>query len=390
MKKRLLELANDQNILLFGARNTGKSTLIKQTLNQESTFIIDLLDWQQEQRYARDPQLLEAEVKALGKATSWVVIDEVQKISSLLDVVHRLIESTDKHFIMSGSSARKLKRGHANLLAGRAFVKHLYPFSFIELGRDFELDTALTYGMLPKVYEYTSKTSRADFLRTYTHVYLKEEIWAEHLIRKLQPFQYFLEVAAQTCGTPLNIANIARDVGVDHETVQQYFAILEDTLVGFHLPAFQHSFRKRLGKKPKFYFFDIGVQRALSRTLSLPLSSRSYEYGNLFEHFVIIECYKLIQYFYPDYRLSHLRTHDDVEIDLVIERPGLPLLMIEIKSSTTVRSDHLRPLKQIKQELGNKVECTCFAQVPRAQNYDEITVFPWQHGIEHYLPVPDE
>lgn len=389
MLERLLVLPKNQSFFLFGARNTGKSTLIKHIFSAKNHLYIDLLNLDQERRYLQDPQQLKAEVLALPKQTKFIIIDEVQKIPALLDVVHSLIEETDKLFILTGSSARKLKRGHANLLAGRAIVKNLYPFSFLELKNKFDLKEALRFGLLPKIYSLKTNQEKADFLRTYTHVYLKEEVWAEHLIRKLEPFQYFLEVAAQTNGSIVNIANISRDVGVDDKSILQYFSILEDTLLGFHLPAFNHSFRKKLSQKPKFYFFDIGVVRALTRTLTIPLPQKTYEYGKLFEHFIILECFKLANYFYPDHRFSYLRTHDGLELDLVVERPGKPLLMIEIKSSTEVRKDHLKHLSRIAKELGKKAEYICLAQVPLALKFDEISVYPWKEGISLYFNHPD-
>ena len=387
MKKRLIELPKRESFFLFGARGVGKSTLVQERFHKQKPFCIDLLDLHQERHYLRDPQSLQAEVLALSKETKLIIIDEVQKIPDLLNVVHSLIEQTNKRFILTGSSARKLKYGHANLLAGRAFVRNLYPFSFVELDKDFNLEEALSFGMLPKIYELNGKEEKVDFLRAYTHVYLKEEIWAEHLIRKLEPFQYFLEVAAQANGNIINLSSIARDVNVDDKSIAQYFSILEDTLIGFHLPGFKFSFRKKLSQKPKFYFFDVGVVRALTRTLSLKLLRGTYEYGKLFEQFIVLECLKLASYFYPDYRFSYLRTHDGLELDLVVERPGLPLLMIEIKSAQELRAEHLKSLNEIEKEFGNKAEYVCLAQVNNAMKLGNVFVYPWQEGIRKYFMI---
>lgn len=385
LKKRLLKLPNNKTFFLFGARNTGKSTLIEHVFKSIAHLYIDLLDIHQERKYLQDPQILHAEVLALEDNIKFIVIDEVQKIPELLDVVHSLIERTDKKFVLTGSSARKLKQGHANLLAGRAVVRNLYPFSFLELGDTFDLDQALAFGLLPKLEEFDDEADKIDFLRAYAHLYLKEEIWAEHLIRKLSPFQYFLEVAAQSNGDVINVLNIARDVGVDSKSISQYFSILEDTLIGFNLPAFSNSFRKRLVQKSKFYFIDTGLVRALSRTLAVPLSAGTYEYGKLFESFIVLECYKLANYFFPDYRLSYLRTQDGLEIDLVIERPGAALLFIEIKSTDKIRPDHLRPLQMVAKDFGDKAEYVCFACVDKALKFDQVMVYPWQDGIKKYL-----
>lgn len=385
MKKRLLTFPSKQTFFLFGARNTGKSTLIKHRFASVPHLYIDLLDVREEHKYRKDPQHLKAVVCALPDATKHIIIDEVQKIPSLLNVVHALIETTDKMFVLTGSSARQLKHGHANLLAGRAFIRHLYPFSFVELGASFELDQALQFGLMPPLFQFQQDHQKADFLRAYTHTYLKEEVWAAHFIRKIEPFHSFLDVAAQTNAEIVNIAKLAKDVGVDDKSIVQYFSILEDTLLGFRLPAFKHSFRKRLTQKSKFYFIDVGLTRALSRQLSLPLSPATYAYGKLFEQFIILECYKLAAYARPDDRFSHMRTHDGLEIDLVVERPGQPLLMIEIKSTDQIQPHHLKALQQVKKDLGDQVETICLARVPQALQYGAVKVYPWQEGVCHYF-----
>lgn len=385
MKKRLLQLPENQSFFLFGARNTGKSTLIQDYCLKKDHLYLDLLDVQLERRYLQNPQQLKAEVTALPAETQLIVIDEVQKIPALLDVVHSLIEGTDKRFILTGSSARKLRHGHANLLAGRAVMRHLFPFSYLELGDDFDLDRALRFGLLPRLEALTDDAEIIDFLNTYTHVYLKDEIWAEHLIRKLEPFQYFLEVAAQSNGKIINASKIAHRVGVDSKSVMQYFSILDDTLLGFHLPAFRHSFRKRLSQKPKFYFIDTGITRALARTLALPIAPGNYEYGDLFEHFIVLECYKLTQYYHVDYRLSYLRTHEGLEVDLVVERPGLPLLFIEIKSNDDVQPEHLKPLRNLAHSFTDEAEYVCLSRVPRALKFDDVLVLPWEEGLMRYF-----
>ena len=384
MKNRILSLPTEQSFFLFGARNTGKSTLIKQLFSTQSHLWIDLLDPRQERTYFSHPEHLEAEVLALPTTTRHIIIDEVQKLPKLLDVVHRLIESTDKIFVLTGSSARKLRRGHANLLAGRAAVRYLYPFTFIEQGADFKLIDALTHGVLPKVTTLTSTEAKADFLRGYTHTYLKEEVWAEHLIRKLDPFHYFLEVAAQSNGQIINFSKIARDVGVDEKTIQQYYSILEDTLLGFYLTAYRGSFRKRLTQKPKFYFFDVGVTRTLCRTMSIPVHEGTYEFGNLFEHYVILMCLTLAKYHFPDFRFSYFRTHDDLEIDLVVDRPNQPTLLLEIKSAQTLKKEHVKTLQHCAPMLG-KVECICLARIERRLKFDNVTAYPWQEGITKFF-----
>jgi predicted AAA+ superfamily ATPase len=384
MIKRLLKLPEHQSFFLFGARSTGKSTLIEALFDHTNSLWLDLLDPLLEDKFARDPSELRALVMGLSSHIKYVVIDEIQKVPKLLDVVHSLIEHTEKYFVMTGSSARKLKLGGADLLAGRAFVYHLFPFSFLELGEKFDLNDALNWGLLPKIPFFNTDEEKLRFLQAYALTYLKEEIWAEQLIKKMNPFRRFLEVAAQCNGKIINYANLSRDVGVDDKTIKEYFTILEDTLIGFLLEPFQHSFRKRLSLKPKFYFFDGGVVRALARVLSITLQPSTSAYGEAFEHFVILECIKLASYYQPEFRFSYLKTKDDVEVDLIVERPGQPLLFIEIKSSIEVSAEDLSTFYKLTKDFKN-CEAVCFSRDNHVKRYDHVTVLPWQKGIKHYF-----
>jgi uncharacterized protein len=238
--------------------------------------------------------------------------------------------------------------------------------------------------MLPSIYHLKQKNERVKFLQAYSLTYLKEEIWQEQFIKKLDPFRRFLEVAAQSNGKIINYANIARDVGVDDKTVKEYFYLLEDTLIGFFLEPFHNSFRKRLSTKPKFYFFDTGVCRALARKLSLPLLKSTSNYGEVFEHFIINECYKLASYCYPEYRFSYLRTKNEAEIDLIVDRPGLPLLLIEIKSSDAVSAVNLSRFQQLVNDIPN-CEAVCFSNDTHTKKIANITVYPWMEGIKKYF-----
>lgn len=383
MHHRLIQLSAEYSFFLFGARGTGKSTLLAECFTDASTVWIDLLDPDQEAHFGRDPNALKAIAATLSPGQI-IIIDEVQKCPKLLDVVHGLIESHKQIFILTGSSARKLKAGAANLLAGRAFVYHLFPLSFLELGSVFNLSEALQFGLLPQITHFKTSSNKIKYLQSYAHTYLKEEVITEQLVKNLDPFRRFLEVAGQMSGKVINVHNIAQDVGVDDKTVVNYFSILEDTLLGFYLEPFHHSFRKRLGKQPKFFFFDLGVARSLARTLSIPPLPQTSYYGELFEQLVIVEIYKLCQYFHPEYRLSFIRTKDDLEIDLVVDRPGLPLLLIEIKSTQQIHEDMLRPLKSIVNDLPN-CEAICLSQDPYLKKIDNIQAYPWQEGIKHYF-----
>ena len=315
MFSRLRQIPKNHSILLLGPRGTGKSTLLAGEFDSANSITFDLLDPKTEDMLQKDPGQLKALVKAQPESTSHIIIDEIQKVPKLLDVVHSLIEKTNKIFVLTGSSARKLKQSGTNLLAGRAFVYNLYPLSCFELGDQFDLNNALRWGTLPKIFKYEDDLQKEEFLRAYTKTYLTEEIWNEHVVRKLSPFRRFLEVASQCNGTVINYSNIARDVGVDDKTVKEYFSILEDTLIGFFLEPYHNSFRKRLIEKPKFYFFDTGVARALSRLLSIPLQGKTADYGNAFEHYILLEIIRLASYFEPDYRFSYVRTVSDNEID---------------------------------------------------------------------------
>lgn len=385
MFSRLRHFSHKHSFFLFGPRGTGKSTLLKKRFDKDVCLWLDLLDSGIEDQFFRNPSQLYAIVKALPDEIVYVVIDEIQKVPKLLDEVHRLIEETDKIFILTGSSARKLKHGGANLLAGRAFVYHLYALSCFELKNQFELEKALHWGTLPKIFSLGEDADKEMFLRSYADTYLKEEIWNEQVVRKLQSFRRFLEVAAQCNGRILNYANIARDVGVDDKTIKEYFFILEDTMIGFFLEPFHNSFRKRLVEKPKFYFFDTGVVRSLARRLSIPLTPKTAAYGEAFEHYILLEFIRLGSYFQPDYRFSFIRTTNDVEIDLVIERPGKPLLCVEIKSSDSIDDINISAFKRITKDIEN-CEAIVLSQDRFMKKFDHVTCYPWKQGIEEIFP----
>jgi len=380
MVKRIATLEYSNSFFLFGARGTGKTTLLKEWTNPETTLSIDLLDPDEESLLSREPNELVKRINAFQGRLQWVVIDEIQKLPTLLDIVHSQIENSSVHFALTGSSARKLKRGHANLLAGRAFVKYLFPFTHRELGETFDLDKALQVGTLPKIFQYTTESKSQAFLRAYANTYLKEEVWGEQLIRHLDPFRRFLEVAAQVNGEIINYTNIARDVGVDTKTVQSYFQILEDTLTGYLLEPYHRSLRKRQRQNPKFYFFDLGVKRALERTLTLKLLPRTYAYGKAFEHFLILEMHRLSSYLENDFQFSYLRTKDGVEIDMIIDRPGLPTALVEIKSTEYVDERDIRHLEPFLKDFG-KCEAYCLSLDPNPKKIGSVMALPWQKGL---------
>ena len=305
----------------MGARSTGKSTLIRELFSGQKVLWFDLLDVNLLSQFDANPMELEAQIEAVNHPLDWIVIDEIQRVPALLDVVHRQIEQKKHRFALTGSSARKLKRGAANLLAGRALQNFLFPLTYVELGNQFDLDFCLRWGSLPQVFAL-SEEERGQYLRTYANIYLREEIQAEQIIRKLPPFRAFLEAVAQTAGQIVNYSKIARDINSDATSVISYFEILEDTLVGVRLLPYSGSVRKRQRKNPKFYFFDLGVQRALTGVINLEVHKSTYEFGRLFEQWLFLEIYRLNAYYQKDWRFSFFESGDGVEIDLIVERPG--------------------------------------------------------------------
>jgi uncharacterized protein len=380
MISRIQNPLRSNSFFLFGARGTGKSTFLRHAFADEKTLWLDLLDPEQENRYALRPGELTDQIRASLGRFDWVVIDEVQKVPKLLDVVHSAIEAYGVRFALTGSSARKLKRGSVNLLAGRAFVYHLFPLTSRELGTGFDLSTALQYGTLPGLLPFTTDDERKAFLKAYAMTYLKEEVWAEHLIRKLDPFRRFLEVAGQCNGEIVNYSNVARDIGTDHKTVCSYFEILEDTLLGFLLEPYHASVRKRQRQSPKFFLFDPGVVRALNGTLNVELAPSTYAFGRAFEHFVLLEIVRLSDYRCNDYRFYYLRTKDGAEIDLIIERPGGKLALVEIKSTDRVDERDVRELSRFLPDFPD-AEAFCLSRDKVRKRIGDVHAIPWQEGL---------
>jgi predicted AAA+ superfamily ATPase len=382
MIHRIVNPSKNSSFFLFGARGTGKSTFITQQLlpRIEDDFLYyDLLDDETEERLRRSPSLLKTDLTNAKKKPKWIVVDEVQKIPRVLDVVHSMIEQSKIKFILSGSSARKLKMEGANLLAGRAFEYRLFPFSFVELGGDFVLDDCLNYGSLPAVLSFENKADKSKYLKSYVSSYVKLEIQMEQLLRRLDPFRDFLEVAAQMSGKQINYSKIAREVGVDTKTVISYFHILEDTYMGFILPAYHTSLRKSILLTPKFYFFDLGVKRALERALSSEVVPRTSYYGDQFEHVVINEIYRMNCYTEADYLLSYFSTKEGAEVDLVLTRGKKEVRFVEIKSTNTVDPDEVKKMATLVK--GTSIQSLYLSQDPVPQEVYGVRCLPWQTGI---------
>lgn len=382
MFHRLVRPIKTRSFFLFGARGTGKSTFLKNFFADNKNILwFDLLDPNLEEELSRNPKLLKEEVSAI-KDLEWVIIDEVQKLPKLLDLVHQLIESSNLKFALTGSSARKLKKGSANLLAGRAFVNNLFPLTHLELENKFELIHCLSWGSLPEIFHFESTKEKKEYLKSYSRTYLKEEIWAEHIIRKMDPFRKFLEIAAQSNSEIINFSNISKDVGVDTKTIQSYYQILEDTLLGFFLEPYHKSVRKQQRQSPKFYFFDLGVKRALANSLNQELAPSSFAFGKAFEHFLISEIHRLNDYYKKDFKLYYLMTKDQAEIDLIIEKPDDTSLLIEIKSTDKIDDRAIKTLNRFKDDIQNS-EALVISNDPKTKNIDGVFCYHWQQGIKY-------
>ena len=302
----------EQSFFLFGPRGTGKSTWLRDRL--PDAIFVDLLDYSLFMKLSADPHALEALIGQRPEGT-WVVLDEIQKIPLLLDEVHRLMESRKWHFALSGSSARKLRRGGVNLLAGRAVTRHLGAFSASELGAAFNLELALEWGSLPVV--AANYETAADTLNAYLNTYIREEIREEALLRREPPFLRFLGIAGLLNGQMVNAQGIARDASVPRSSVDSYFSILTDTLVGCFLPAYRPVLKVREQTHPKFYWFDSGLARAAAGLLFDPVE-RLWK-GTALETLIYQEM-RIFNEVRQKHRLiSYYRTAAGVEIDFVVE-----------------------------------------------------------------------
>lgn len=333
--------AQEDSVFLWGARQVGKSTLVKSVY--PNAKIYDLLKSDEYTRLLRRPQLLREELLSFGEETL-VVIDEIQKIPQLLDEVHWLIVNRGIRFILCGSSARKLKRIGTNLLGGRAMSVKLYPLVSVEIP-DFDLVRGINHGMLPRHYLAANPKKR---LEAYIGTYLKEEIQDEAVVRQLAAFNRFLDVAAQSNGEIINYKNIAQDCGVSAVTVKEYFAILQQTLIGYMLPAFTESKKRRAITAPKFYYFDVGVANHLLHRSNL--QQGSVDFGHAFEHLMIQELIAYLSYSESDEHLSYWRTASGYEVDAII---GDGRVAIEFKSSEEVQSKHTKGLKAFSEEYAD-------------------------------------
>lgn len=340
MLNRIFQLDKEieSSIFLFGGRQTGKTTILRQQF--PNAIFFDLLNTSVKSRLQRRPVVLYETLKDKPAGTL-VIIDEIPEIPELLNEVHRLIVERQLIFILCGSSARKLKRKGHNTLGGRALPVYLYPLVSAEIP-DFDIDRAVNYGMLPPHY-LAKNPSR--LLAGYIDVYLKEEIKEEALVRNLDAFHRFLEVAALTDGEIINNNNIAQECGVHATTVNSYFDILEDTLIGYRIPAYTKVMQRRLVQAPRFYYFDIGIANHLLHRKDLMRGTA--DYGHAFEHLVVQELVAYLHYTHSEERLSYWRTYTGIEVDVII---GDARIAIEIKSAEEIQNKHLKNLKIFSEE----------------------------------------
>lgn len=387
MVKRLLSLSRilrqNRSAFLFGPRGVGKTFLCGEFLKSEPYhYQVDLLKHDLFTRYLTNSGLFRKEVenKIKGEKILTVFIDEVQKLVPLLDEVHYLIEKYKNkvRFVLSGSSARKLKRGGANLLAGRAWTLRLHPLTHLEV--DLDINKALRVGTLPAVYledEFPERT-----LKSYVETYLKEEIFQEAFVRKIEGFVRFLEVAGQMNGKPLNFTKLARDCAVSTKTAQQYFSIMLDTMIAFGINAWTHSVRKQVAQSPKFYFFDCGVLNTVRGEIKTELRERSYRYGWLFETFIIQELIRINDYLEADFKFFYWRTNTGLEVDIILSKGiNKPPIAIEIKADNAPREKDLHALQSFKTE-NKSATLFCLCNTPNSYQLGDITVLPWREGVE--------
>lgn len=343
MYTRIFDIENrlDEAMFLFGGRQVGKSTLLKERFPK--AVYIDLLNSELRNRFRQSPVLFREELARLSPGTL-VIVDEIQKVPDLLDEVHWLMVNKGLWFILSGSSARKLKKKGANNLGGRAIPETLFPLVSAEIP-DFDLERAVQNGMIPRHYMVANARNR---IKSYIELYVKEEILEEAVVQKVDDFVRFLEVAAISDGEMLNYENVASDCGVSANTVKSYYKILCETLLGFEVPAYRKVVKRKLTKASRFYFFDVGITNYL--TGRYHLAPKTPEYGHAFEHLILQEIVAYLGYKDCEEKLTYWHTYDNIEVDAII---GDARVAIEIKSTEMVQTVHKKGLAEFAKEHPN-------------------------------------
>lgn len=343
MYHRIFDVENrlDEAMFLFGARQTGKSTLLKERFPK--AIYIDLLKSDVRNRFKQHPEEFRESLLRYPPETL-VIVDEIQKVPDLLDEVHWLMVEKGLWFILSGSSARKIKKSGANNLGGRAIPETLFPLVSAEIP-DFDIERAVQNGMIPRHYMVANARNR---MRAYIDLYVKEEIIEEALVQNVDEFIRFMEVAAIMDGEILNYENVASDCGVSANTVKAYYKILVDTLLGFEVPAYRKVIKRKLYKSPRFYYFDIGIANHLTKRYQL--APKTPEYGHAFEHLIMQEIVAYLAYTNSDEKLTYWHTYENIEVDAII---GDARVAIEIKSTDHVDHGDKKGIMEFAKEHPN-------------------------------------
>ena len=369
IRKQEFQGLGNESAFLWGARQTGKSTLLKALFPEAPYF--DLLLGDEFNRFQRNPSLLR-EMLTASKTNMPVIVDEIQRIPALLNEVHWLIVNQKMRFILSGSSPRNIMRSGGNLLGGRAIRFELYPLIFAEIP-DFDLLKALNNGLLPRHYLVGGAQK---LLSVYIGSYLRDEIMAEAKIRNIASFSRFLEVAAFSNGEIVNYTNIASDCGVSAPTVKEYFQILVDTLTGRFLQSFQKKPKRRVILASKFYYFDVGIANYLLKRGRIETGSESF--GKAFEHFIYQEIYAHANYSGLNYSINYWRTASQLEVDFVL---GDHEVALEVKSTDSANERHFKGLRSFSEEYRTK-KLILVSNDPYPRRVNDITVLPWKIFLE--------
>ncbi len=370
--KRILDikqLVKKKSFFLLGPRGTGKSSLIQKTLGDEA-YIIDLLHSVSYTRLLENPSQLESMI-ALQSDKKIIVIDEIQRVPELLNEVHRLIEKKKCHFLMTGSSARKLKKQGVNLLAGRARQAELFPLTFHEIP-NFNLNRYLQYGGLPMIYLSDEPVEDLD---AYVYTYLEQEIKAEAHVQKLPAFSRFLQLSALTSGNTLNFSSIANDAGVSSVTLREYYQILEDTFLGFIVEPWLHSVKRKASSTARFYYFDTGVKNKLAGITTLP--EKTDLFGQAFEHFIAMELRAYLSYTRKKFPLYFWRTVEGHEVDFIIGNE----IAIEVKSTEKLSEKYFKNLHYLMEEKKLK-KYYMVSRDPIPAKYRNIIALPWKDFLK--------
>ena len=353
-----------RSVFLFGPRQTGKTTYVRRQLADTVALSFSLLDQGLLTSVLADPTRIRQEIAARDMRDTVICIDEIQKCPALMDEVHLMIEERGLRFLLTGSSARALRRKGVNMLGGRGSDRVMHPLSWFELGERFSLDRAINHGLLPPHY---LSDDPDEGLASYVDRYLTEEIAAEGIARNLPRFARFLQTAATTNAQMLNYSNVARDAQVPRQTVVQWYEVLRDTLLAFELPAWSRTVKRKAIETAKFYFFDTGVVRALRRLP--PVSEASADFGEFFEHFVFLELRAWIDYRRPRTPLAYWRSRSGYEVDFILD----DRVAIEAKATRRAQQKHLRNLRALAEErLVERSIVVCREERPRLEQGIEI------------------